>query len=1003
MSLPVSEPAPSARDTAAGGRSALVASAVAVRPPAGHLRVVDAARGQGAASPYLEARAKVVRIDHEGASLGSHHAVLGDARTLAPNDTDVLLWDGAGPATPSWFASRLAPGGVLVAPTELSSELERVGLRVELGEGSGVAVAFDPRPLADVHPVVSQLDRTMCVDRSRVLAALRAPAWRGRVAFDEDASQAHVQGARLLETLRRQLAADEPDVRTLPWPTAAVATTADAECDVLAITPHPDDETIYSGGTLCGLSRAGQRVHMVVATNGAGGRGGPGLGSRRAAELIAACEVLGVRSVRCLAWADTGKYRDVERSVAATAGDALRAWSLDRSLDDIIISIRQHRPRTVLSLGPEVDPNLSLHGHHLAVGILVAVAFHLAALPEFRPELGPAWAVGEHRVMESPWRAAGPETSSIPIDTHAKLRALQCHRSQAYSTRRLVGRLEAGLEATERTRRVQARGRERWDVVAPVRDTPSFAQAFTPAPSEGWAARARSVSRRFRDRPAMLDVLRRQSSVLPSDPARERSLQRLNHPETVVVVTGQQVGWLGGPAYTLVKALGAVELARRISSEGIPTVPVFWMATPDHDLDEVATAPTLDGSTVRLRFEDFGGPVGNLELPGDVDETSERWIAELPETAAAAARALCASYRVGQTLATAFAETLAKLTESTGLLILDPADPSLARLARPVYERELLGDEPARATLLGSCESHVVPVDRDVTQVFYVDEGGRRRRLTRTATGVSWRGGALDHCALETALAETPERFSPAALLRPIVQDRLLPAVATLAGPTERRYLAQMRGLYDWAEQVPSHVVLRPSLHPISDTDVRTLEACGGLGALHAHPKPAAAIGLAGLPPKARAWLVRCDALSAQMFAERARLRAGLDANEDGLRQAWTMLNSEGEAALSGLRSSRSWSAHAAALAEAFAGPVSARTLTRASRRLFQVRRSLLRDGRRLHPEWVQAWRRVRPDAERRMSTLELCARWGPKTAQTLATAFASLETRTVQLVGGEC
>ncbi len=1001
MSLSLREPTLSARDVAAEQSSALVACAVAVRPPVGHLRVVDAVGGGRAACPYLEARCKVVRIDGGGLPLGSYHAILGDTATLRPDDTDVLLWDGAGTPTPRWLASRLAPGGILVVPASLASRLKGLGLQLEPGEEPGVTIAFDPRPRPHLPAALSELDRTMCVDRSRVLSALREPSWRGPIEYEEGASDAHAHGARLLGALRQQLAAGEPDVRTLPWPTAVVDMHDAPGCDVLAIMPHPDDETIYSGGTLCGLARAGQRVHLVVATDGAGGRGGPGLGSRRAAELIAACEVLGVRSVRCLAWADTGKYRDVERSMAATAGDALHAWTLDRSLGDIVASIRQHRPRTLLSLGPEVDPNLSLHGHHLAVGLLVAIAFHLAALPEFRAELGPAWAVGEHRVMESPWVATGAGTTAVPIDPRAKLRALRCHRSQEYSTRRLVGRLEGGVEAetTERTRRVQARRRERWDVAAPVAAMPPFASA----PPEGWAARAMVVSDQMRHRSAMLEVLHRQSSKLPPDAARAQSLVTLQRSDAVVVVTGQQVGWLGGPAYTLVKALAAVELARRISAEGAPTIPVFWMATSDHDSDEIATAPTLDGPAVRLTLEDTGGPVGDLELPADVEDARERWIAQLPKAARAAGRRLSASYRAGQTLATAFAETLAELTAGTGLLILDPAEPSLARLARPVFERELLGDEPARATLLQSPQPQVVPVDRDVTQLFYVDDEGRRQRLTRSDVGASWGGGSLDRSALAAALAETPERFSPAALLRPIVQDHLLPVVATVAGPTECRYLAQMQGLYEWAELVPSHVVQRRALHPISATDVRTLEACGGLDTLRVHPQPATSIGVAGLPSQTRAWLARCDALSSRMFAGRARLRAGLAVDIDGLRETCSELSRDGDAALMGLRSAHAWPAHAAALAEVFAGPVSARALTRGTRRLFQVRRSLLRDGRRLHPDRMNAWRRVQRDAERRMSTLELCARWGPHTVRILSAAFASLDTRAVELFGGEC
>src|SRR5690349_20107826 len=65
------------------------------------------------------------------------------------------------------------------------------------------------------------------------------------------------------------------------------------------------------------------------------------------------------------------------------------------------------------------------------------------------------------------------------------------------------------------------------------------------------------------------------------------ALARLAQPETVAVVTGQQVGFLSGPAYTVFKALTAVKLAAHLTEQGIPAVPIFWLATEDHDLAEV--------------------------------------------------------------------------------------------------------------------------------------------------------------------------------------------------------------------------------------------------------------------------------------------------------------------------------------------------------------------------------------------------------------------------------
>ena len=153
-------------EVVADPRTALTAAAVAFRSPQGHLRVVDAVSAGPAAQPYLDARAKVIRVDRKGGVLGSYHAVLEDADSLVPDDVDVVLWDGEGDCDPRWLVSRLAAGGIFVVPRGVVPRLVGLGLRLESGGSSDIAVAFDPRPLPDLPEALAQLDRTMCVDRT---------------------------------------------------------------------------------------------------------------------------------------------------------------------------------------------------------------------------------------------------------------------------------------------------------------------------------------------------------------------------------------------------------------------------------------------------------------------------------------------------------------------------------------------------------------------------------------------------------------------------------------------------------------------------------------------------------------------------------------------------------------------------------------------------------------------------------------------------------------------
>src|SRR5215472_1982592 len=132
------------------------------------------------------------------------------------------------------------------------------------------------------------------------------------------------------------------------------------------------------------------------------------------------------------------------------------------------------------------------------------------------------------------------------------------------------------------------------------------------------------------------EILRNQNQGFESGEATFESIQRLAKPGTFAVVTGQQVGFLSGPAFTLYKALTAVRLAQRLSEQGLPSVPVFWLATEDHDLEEVVATAVLDDDYNLVALQDAGvrlaphSSVGYVKLSGAVTETLEALRAALP-------------------------------------------------------------------------------------------------------------------------------------------------------------------------------------------------------------------------------------------------------------------------------------------------------------------------------------------------------------------------------------
>ncbi|HXJ39619.1 MAG TPA: bacillithiol biosynthesis cysteine-adding enzyme BshC [Bryobacteraceae bacterium] len=296
-------------------------------------------------------------------------------------------------------------------------------------------------------------------------------------------------------------------------------------------------------------------------------------------------------------------------------------------------------------------------------------------------------------------------------------------------------------------------------------------------------------------------------AIRPLNPGNP-SLHRLAEPGTVAIITGQQVGLFSGPVYTIYKALTAIRIAAELSATGTPAVPMFWLATEDHDFAEVdhAFAFGPDHQPVRLNLEADGGnaprPVGQRTiLRAPLDELRAA-LGDLPcaeEAVALAAR----SYQPGETLGSAFTKLLRELFAPYGLLFIDPMLPALRSVAAP-FMRSAVEQMPdltrgiiARSADLVRRGYHAQVLVDDHTSLVFKLRNGERLALRRT------RDGFADHAATGAArwsvaeLAAHPEELSPNALLRPVAQDYMFPTAAYVGGAAELAYLAQSAILYD--------------------------------------------------------------------------------------------------------------------------------------------------------------------------------------------------------------
>jgi bacillithiol biosynthesis cysteine-adding enzyme BshC len=355
-----------------------------------------------------------------------------------------------------------------------------------------------------------------------------------------------------------------------------------------------------------------------------------------------------------------------------------------------------------------------------------------------------------------------------------------------------------------------------------VEDFVRVAEFFAHPPSwAGVLAASRRAVRPPKLREEIAAILRAQNRSVGASEATLRNIDRLEQ-GALAVVTGQQATLFSGPAYSFYKVLGCIRVAAELTAAGVEAVPVFWLATEDHDLQEVSTC-TWHTRHGLLRFElDFdvqvhGQQVGRVPLPEQVNELVKKATAELEgPSAPSVTRALERAYQPGRTLGAALAMLMADLLAGRGLIVLDPVDPRFHHLARSLYRRVLDQGVAIVEALLRRSERLVqhgyhaqARVLEDSTLLF-INRQGRRLPLERRGRLFALGEELLEYREVVEVLEQNPEDVSGNVLLRPVVQDALLPTVAYIAGPAEVAYLAQAECLYQMLEVPMPAVLARP-------------------------------------------------------------------------------------------------------------------------------------------------------------------------------------------------
>ncbi|EAZ82399.1 bacillithiol biosynthesis cysteine-adding enzyme BshC [Algoriphagus machipongonensis] len=305
-------------------------------------------------------------------------------------------------------------------------------------------------------------------------------------------------------------------------------------------------------------------------------------------------------------------------------------------------------------------------------------------------------------------------------------------------------------------------------------------------------------------RKSLVEALRGQYEGIDVQEAVTANINALSSENTFTVTTGHQLNLYTGPLYFIYKIVSTINLAKKLEAAYPENkfVPVYWMASEDHDFDEINYFK-LDGQKYQWNT-DQSGAVGDFILDQSFKEFSK--------TVPFAADVFKEAYGSSKTLAEAVRKYVNQLFGAQGLIILDGHDPILKTELKEVMHADIF-DHSAHARAQEATEGleslgykgQIFP--RDIN-FFYLDKG-LRERIEKHGEEYVVLNTELKFSKeeLQKQIEDNPERFSPNVVLRPLYQEMILPNLAYLGGPAEVVYWLQLKGVFDQFK-VPFPIVL---------------------------------------------------------------------------------------------------------------------------------------------------------------------------------------------------
>ena len=324
------------------------------------------------------------------------------------------------------------------------------------------------------------------------------------------------------------------------------------------------------------------------------------------------------------------------------------------------------------------------------------------------------------------------------------------------------------------------------------------------------------------DRTKVCDALKEFNTQFEPSETTLLNIEKLRAPSSLAVVTGQQMVLYGGPIYTILKTLTAIQLAKKYEKElNRPVVPVFWLADEDHDIDEISQFSLIKRDEITKcssSFDEPGKRVGEYSLKEvqhqlrscikdgliDTDFSKDLW------------EILDSSYNEKHSVVQAFGLFMQKLFGKHGLILAGSNDDALKSLSKSILTKSVdkaddISDRLKENTKKLEKLGYQGQVHLNNSNLFYISDIGQRVKIQYDGeiwfvdnSNKRWTSNELIK-----DINENPNQFSPNVFLRPILQDRILPTLSYVAGPGEIAYYAQMSGIYDYFEQSMPQIVPR--------------------------------------------------------------------------------------------------------------------------------------------------------------------------------------------------